>query len=200
MNCREVQRILTEEIELAESADVRKHLDVCRECRDLHRDLLSLQALSGGLRGRTSVPAYFTERVCSRVSGRSRVGYWSVAAATAAGLVFLGVGIVNLAGPAAESDREVTSRALNGGEQIRKIESDDRAADVSHGAEPDVFYLGGEGWGSRPSGRLTVRSHSGVPLVKPESSSSGYVLELPAAIEVRQTQADNEFYLENVSH
>ncbi len=114
MKCSEVKRILTEEIQLAESAEVRKHLEGCRQCGDLQRDLLSLQELSGELKGRTRVPPFFTERVCSRVSGRSRAAYWSVAA-TAAGLVFLAIGIVNLAGLSTGSDGEGRSRALNGG-------------------------------------------------------------------------------------
>jgi hypothetical protein len=190
---------LTEEIQLAESAEVRKHLEGCRQCGDLQRDLLSLQELSGELKGRTRVPPFFTERVCSRVSGRSRAAYWSVAA-TAAGLVLLAIGIVNLAGLSTGSDGEGRSRALNGGERIQRIEHDDQATAASSKAQPDVFRLGGEKWGSQATDRSSFGSQSGAPRVIPKTSSPGYVLELPATIEVRQTQADNEFYLENVSH
>jgi len=199
MNCREVQKILTEEIQLAESAEVRKHLEACRQCRDLHRDLRGLQELSGELKGRTDVPPFFTERVCSRVSGRSRAAYWSLAAA-AAGLVVLAIGIANLAGLSTETDGKARPQAMNGGERIQRIEPDNRAETASRKGQPDVFYLGGEGWGSQEPDRSNFGSQNGVPRVVPKTSSSGYVLELPATIEVRQTQAVNDFYLENVSH
>ncbi len=199
MKCREVQKILTEEMHLAESAAVRKHLEVCQGCRNLHRDLLSLQELSGELRGQTTAPRFFTERVCSRVSGRSRAAYWSLAA-TAAGLVLLGIGIVNLAGLSTESDGKARSRAMIGGERIQRIEHDDRAVADAQQAQSDVFFLGGEESSSQETDRTSSVSPNGVPRVAPKTSSSGYVLELPATIEVRQTQADNEFYLENVSH
>jgi len=199
MKCAEVQRILTEEIQLAESAEVRKHLAGCRQCSDLQRDLLLLQELSGELRGRAKVPPFFTERVCSRASGRPRAAYWSLAA-TAAGLVLLVIGVVNLAGLWTENDGKVRSRVTNGGERIQRIEHDNRVVDASQKAQPDVFYLGGEEWGSQDTDRSSFDSHNGVPRVIPKTSPAGYVLELPATIEVRQTQADNEFYLENVSH
>ncbi|RPJ86292.1 MAG: hypothetical protein EHM18_06980 [Acidobacteria bacterium] len=200
MNCREVQKILTEEIRLAESTEVRKHLEGCQACRDLQRDLLRLDALSGELKGQTKAPAFFTERVCSRVSGRSRAAYWSVAA-TAAGLVLFAIGVMNIEGLSTGSKGDLGSRAMNGGERIQRTEHDERAPAVSHEAQSDAFFLGGEEWGrNQKTGRSTFRSRDGVPLVMPEPSSSGYVLELPATIEVRQTQADNEFYLENVSH
>jgi len=89
---------------------------------------------------------------------------------------------------------------MNGGERIQTIENDGRAADASQEGQPDVFYLGGVEGGKQQTNRSSLRSLNGFPDVRPESSSSGYVLELPATIEVRQTQADNEFYLENVSH
>ncbi|MFB3904757.1 MAG: anti-sigma factor [Acidobacteriota bacterium] len=198
MTCSEVQRILTEDIQQAASGEVQKHLESCQACRELERDLLSLQELSGGLKGRTHVPAFFAERVCSRASGRSRAAYWSLAA-TAVGLILLVVAVANLAGLSPEGDGQLKPEVMNGGERIKRIEHQERAA--SPKAEPDVFYLGSEEWGSQETDVLTLpRSHRGNRLEAPRRSSAGYVLELPATIEVRQTQADNEFYLENVSH
>ncbi len=89
---------------------------------------------------------------------------------------------------------------MNGGERIQRIDHDNRVAEASQKAQPDVFYLGGEEWGSQDTDRSGFESQNGVPRVIPKTSPAGYVLELPATIEVRQTQADNEFYLENVSH
>jgi hypothetical protein len=199
MKCREVQKILTEEMALAASAEVRQHLKSCRECRDLQRDLLSLRELSGELKGRTKAPAFFTEHVCSRVSGRSRAVYWSLAA-TAAGLVLLVIGIADLTGFWTGNDGKAGSRVVNTGEPIQRIEYDNRVADASQDAQPDVFQLGGEESGSQETDQSSFGSHDAGTRVVTRTTPSGYVLELPATIEVRQTQADKDFYLENVSH
>ena len=197
MKCREAQRILTEEIHLAESAEVRRHLEGCQTCRNLQRDLLSLQQLSGELKGRTKVPPFFAERVCSRASGRSRAPYWSVAV-IAAGVVFLAIGVANLSGLWTESEGKARPRALNGGERVQRIEPDNGLIETAQESQPDVFHLGGDESGSQETDH--VGSQTKAPRVMTKTAPSEYVLELPATIEVRQTQADNEFYLENVSH
>jgi len=185
----------------ADSPEVLEHLESCDDCRALHQDLLSLKQLSGELKGQMDLPPFFTERVCSQTTPTTRPVYWKFAAALA-GLVFLAIGIVNFVSVSSETDASAAASAPVGKERIYRIDASDLAVTASGiQRQGQVFSLDGKEWEEiTPGDHLTFQPDVRIAGVDHKTSPPSYVFELPATIEVRQTQAENEFYLQNVSH
>ena len=183
MKCEEVKRLLTEE-EADQAAEIRRHLASCEACRRLSDDLAALKALSGQLKGQAKAPDFFATRVCSQAGSRR------------ARLVFVG-----LAGVAVTALTvcfayfpSLTEFPVRQAPSPGAVITADSA--VFTAVEPtDALVAEDLGWADQYQDDSPT-----VSVVVREDSSAQYILEVPATIEVRQTQADNEFYLKNVSH
>jgi predicted anti-sigma-YlaC factor YlaD len=68
MNCREVERLLTEDINQGNDARVRKHLDRCSICSKLHRELNSLSEMSRLLQELDKAPVDFSSQIYERLA------------------------------------------------------------------------------------------------------------------------------------
>ena len=71
MNCKEVERLLTEDISQGNDARVQDHIGSCSLCRRLHRELISISELSPLLRTIDKAPADFSSRVFQRLAPSS---------------------------------------------------------------------------------------------------------------------------------
>jgi anti-sigma factor RsiW len=187
MNCRELEEQLAEDSHAELDKEARLHLEQCEACRALLKDLTALRDLSAELRERAQVPAFFDSRVCSRVGKpRYRFAYWRfLAAASAVVLLSLGIG---------EFLRETPQLTVQG-------ESPANRGEVENTSEQALIF----GVSESPA-LLDVDPSSGsrmdrpIEVIIPNVDAPGFLLELPSGIEIRQTQAENEFYLRSVSH
>jgi hypothetical protein len=183
MKCEEVRRLLTEE-ETDRIEEIQRHLAACDACRRLRDDLFGLKALSSQLKTQAKAPDFFASRVCSQIRPHGArlvaLGLAGVGGVTVL-LLFFGVfgvpGLPESQAPAARVAAPSGPHASPGFEPMRLTPAEDLAWTAGYQTDP-----------------FTVTA------VVREDSSAQYVLEVPATIEVRQTQAENEFYLKNVSH
>ena len=184
MKCEEVKRLLTEEA-TDQVDEIRRHLASCESCRRLGDDLAALKALSSELKGQAKAPDFFASGVCSQVgSRRSRLVH--------VGLAGLAVTAVTLCFAFVPGFKEFPERQAPGSGVVATA----GPAVLPAGEAADAFRPEDLRWADeyQPDSSPTVS------VVVRENSSRQYILEVPATIEVRQTQADNEFYLKNVSH
>ena len=77
MTCKQVERILTENISAVEKADVQAHVQNCRRCDKLCRELQSMEKLSRLLGETVKSPSDFSSRVHRRLS-EGPVSWWQV--------------------------------------------------------------------------------------------------------------------------
>jgi hypothetical protein len=182
MKCREVERLLTEDPELGASAEARKHLHSCQKCQEMQRELRTLNQMSAGLKNSTEAPPFFASRVCAEARKSPLSSRWRVAAVLSL-TALLCVGVFNVSDFLVSEDSEEGKAVLLAGTEQKPPLSPPQVL-------PSLLEAG-------PGAALADDS---VVLIVDEDSSPGYVVELPAVIEVRQTQAQNEFYMRNVSH
>ena len=177
MKCQEVKRLLTDD-ELDRMDEIERHLADCESCRRLREDLNALKSLSVELKGQTKAPDFFATKVCSSVRPRrTRVAFLALAGSAA---VAVAVCFSYLPSSTEAPERQAPSTVILAAEP----------------AAPPAFGLRDD---SGAQERL-ADSSSTVAVVVRQNSSAKYILEVPATIETRQTQAENEFYLKNVSH
>ncbi len=189
MNCTTVERLLTEDLGSAESADLSRHLHECQHCRELYRELKSLEELSGELKNDMQAPAFFASRVCARASepaGPRRL--LALALLTTCVIGFSSFAIVKsgILSDAAVVQTAAPSVAVTG------------SATADQAIEP----LWITDW---PVAESNIASDRGrdpryVEILVSEPSESDFIVRLPSAIEVGSNQADNEYYLRQVSH
>ena len=77
MTCKQVERILTENISAVEKADVQAHVQNCRRCDKLFLELQSMEKLSRFLGETVKSPSDFSSRVNRRLS-EGPVSWWQV--------------------------------------------------------------------------------------------------------------------------
>jgi len=131
----------------------------------------------------------------------TRLNYWKLAVTTA-GLFFLALGVALLVASSGP-DHNVLQAITAPGDKppsIEKTVPENRTSIAVSDLAPET--------GPQEDVERTVETYlqRSIPPARPLSfafpatAEHGYVFEIPATIEVRQTQADNEFYLKNVSH
>ena len=183
MKCEEVKRLLTEE-ETDQVDEIRRHLASCEPCRRLSDDLAVLKALSSELKGQAKAPDFFATRVCSQVGSRR-------ALLACVGLAGLTVTALALCFAYVPSLTDFPGRqAPSPGAAIKADSAVFTAVEPTGALVAEDLAWADQYQDDSPTVSVVVR----------EDSSAQYILEVPATIEVRQTQADNEFYLKNVSH
>jgi hypothetical protein len=188
MNCRELEEQLAEDPYREVSEQARLHLEECEACRVLLNDLRALRELSCELRDRAQAPAFFETRVCSRVGKQGhRFAHWRVIGAVSA-VVLFSLGLVRFFGEGFQLPDDRESRV----DVIDPEETSERT--LVFGSSESL--AGSEGDLSSDF-QMIDRP---IEVLIPKVDTPGFLLELPARIEVRQTQAENEFYLKSVSH
>lgn len=180
MNCKEVERLLTEDLAWEGDPQVESHLERCGPCSKLHQDLLLLREWSGELREEVKAPADFSAHVMREVRSPGFLAGFLLSP-TRAGLV-----LVTVFGLMAMGDLSLEALFRDGGGS-RAWES---ALESRQGIT--VFELNAD-----PEG---TGGTSYVEVVLEDPTESEYILRLPSTIEIRRTEFQSEFYLQNVSH
>ena len=179
MNCRSVQRRLTEDLKSApQDPLLRKHLGECPKCQTISRELLSLEELSREL-GESPSPApdFPSARPYPGPVGRVWRHSWkpvfalSLAAVLSLGILWIGAS----GGPVAPTGKVLTGvsaqQPVNSLQETRTlpVETNDVAAPY-------------------------------VEILLEKSSQQEHVLRLPPTIEVRRMNLHHDFDLRHVSH
>ena len=188
MTCRKVERLLTENFRSADNDELARHLAECDGCRRLQQDLKALAELSGEIKKETEAPAFFTSRVCARISepGPARRSL-TFAVLTVSAVVVFSLGLLRftfLTDKPANATNQSVVRTGSAGEdwsveQDWRADSSLPASGIMTGPENDARF---------------------VEILVGKPSESDYIVRLPSTIEVRNSQAENEYYLRNVSH
>jgi len=188
MNCRKVERLLTEDFRSADNPELACHLDECEGCRALYRDLKALAELSGKLKKETEAPAFFVSRVCARLPERvSLRRSLKLAVVAVSVIVILSLGFLKffflVEKPAGTANQSIVVTGSAG--EDWSVEEDWRTE-----------------WPVAESGLLSAPEAKSefVEILVGKPSESDYIVRLPSTIEVRNSQAENEYYLRNVSH
>jgi len=176
MTCKQVERILTENISSVEQADVQVHIRNCRRCDKLCRELQSMEKLSRLLGDAVGSPNDFSSRVYRRLSEGS-VSWWQVywrpvfvfSLATLFSVGFLWVREVQVTDEAMFSSRSVVQEESVSGNDLQRV-------DVREVPAPYV------------------------DVIMSSPSQSDYILRLPSRIRIQTTHLNNDFYLEHASY
>ncbi len=172
MNCKSVQRRLTEDLTVArQDGSLLEHLRGCPQCQTLCEELVSLQELSRELRRSIPAPAHFPSapRVGRRVESPWQ-RRWKPAFALAVAAV-LALGVMWISGSGSGDP------AVPAPQQIQSLQ--------------EVLTLPVE---------AESLSAPYVEILLNESSEQDHVLRLPPTIEIRRTQLHHDFELRHVSH
>lgn len=176
MNCKAVEKRLTEDVRTAAEASLQQHLAQCRGCRELYRQLLSLGELSGTLKSKVEVPADFAARVLERsVETRPWAYYGKPALAVVVLVVFSG-GFLGTDLPPGGAGAAPAATVAEDRQQGLVAESGTVVFEVSESTGPYVDVL----------------------LDHP--ADQGRVLRLPSRIEIRKSALHHDSYLQHVSY
>lgn len=92
MNCRELEKLLLDDLRAADRSAAREHLEKCPACDALRRELQALRELSGMLQTDAEAPDEFTAQVVTRVrAGSNHESNRRLTTAAAGVLVISGV-------------------------------------------------------------------------------------------------------------
>lgn len=173
MKCKAVERLLSEDLGAASRPDVKHHLRLCAGCREVCRDLLSLQKLSRLLDGKVEAPASFSSRIQAATSV-SRAGWmaWKPALLVMMLAVLLGAMVFWTEEQGAETRSSAVEAHL-----LR--EGKDRSGLPAVEQQPAVPY---------------------VEIILNQAARPPRLLRLPSTIEIRETQLHQDVYLHEVSH
>ncbi len=188
MNCTRVERLLTEDLRSAENADLSRHLNECQRCKDLYRELKSLAELSGELKNEVQAPAFFASRICARASESARPRRsLALAVLTTSVIGVFSFAIVKFALLSDTPVQTATPSVIATGSV-----TEDQAIEPQWTTD----------WPVSESSLLNDRGRDPryVEILVSEPSESDFIVRLPSSIEVGSNQADNEYYLRNVSH
>ncbi len=182
MNCKEVERLLTEDISQGNDSRVQDHIDCCSLCRRLHRELTSMSELGRLLRTIDQVPADFSSRVFQKLAPSS---LWQLQwkPVLTLGLVMLGL-VSFLWIQETQSARE----AMLVAEETPREEPFARVQDG------DLELIEGE---QAESDRVEGPY---VDVILKSPSESEYILRLPSRIKVRTSDLNHDIYLNNASY
>ncbi len=176
MNCKQVERILTENISAVEEVGVQFHIRNCRRCDKLCRELQSMEKLSRLLRETVESPSDFSSRIYRRLS-EVPISWWqaywkpvfafSLVTLLSAG--FLWVREVQVTEEATVSSRSVVQEDSLSGDELQRVNAREIPAPYV-----DVILSG--------------------------PSESEYILRLPSRIRIQTTHLNHDFYLEHASY
>ena len=176
MTCKQVERILTENISAAEEAGVQAHIRNCRGCDKLSRELQSMGKLSRLLGETVQSPSDFSSRVHRRLS-EVPVSWWQAywrpvfvfSLVTLFSLGFLWVRESQVTEGAMLSSRSVLQEESASGDDLQRLDAREVPAPYV-----DVILSG--------------------------PSESEYILRLPSRIRIQTSHLNHDFYLEHASY
>jgi hypothetical protein len=177
MTCKEVEQLLTEDVNLGNDARVEAHIVRCSVCRKLHRELDSMSELSRLLREMDQAPADFSTRVYARLAQPS---FWQLQWKPALGLALVILGLVSIL-------------------WIQAVQPVPEALLVSEEApQEEPFARVNDGDLELIDGDWVEGSYVDVILKSP--SEPEYILRLPSRIKIRTHDLNHEIYLNNASY
>jgi hypothetical protein len=176
MTCKQVEKILTENISAVEETDVQAHIRNCRRCDELCRELQSMGKLSRLLGETVQSPGDFSLRVHRKllevpVSGWQ--AYWRPVSVVALVTLF-SVGFL----------------------WVREVQVTDEAMLSSSSGVQEESVSGNDL--QRVDAREVPAPYVDVILSSP--SQSEYILRLPSRIRIQTTHLNHDFYLEHASY
>ena len=182
MNCKEVERLLTEDISQGNDARVQDHIGRCSLCRRLQRELTSISELSPLLRTIDKAPADFSSRVFQRLAPFSLWQFqWKPALTW--GLVMLG--LISFLW---------IQETQSAGEAMLVAEETPREEPFARVQDGDLKFIEEE----RVESERVEGPYVDVILKNP--SEPEYILRLPSRIKVRTSDLNHEIYLNNASY
>ena len=178
MNCKRIEKLLTQDLGRADGAEINAHLCRCQACRKLHDELVAIHQLTQSLGTEVKTPSDFSARVFDKISTRES---WREKAVFSLILVVLfSGGVFWTRGTGFEMDTNHPDLAVHAPELLLE---DGSSVDVPTGFENDS-------WLAAPYVEV---------IVKPPTEPN-YILRLPLRIEVHQTHLHHDFYLHHASH
>ncbi|MCZ6486209.1 MAG: hypothetical protein O6826_10985 [Acidobacteria bacterium] len=175
MTCKQVERILAENISAVEEADVQAHIRSCSGCEKLRRELQSMEKLSRLLGETVESPSDFSSRLQSRLSEVSSgwQAYWRpvfvVSLVTLISVGFLWVREVQVTEEAMLGSRSLVQEESVSGNDLQRVDA----------REDPVPY---------------------VDVILSGPSESEYILRLSSRIKIQTTHLNHDFYLEHASY
>lgn len=172
MNCKSVQRRLTEDLKVArQDGLLLEHLRSCPQCQALCEELVSLQKLSRELRHSVPAPARFPSALwAERLAEPSWQRRWKPAFALVV-VAVLALGILWISGSGGVFPSSQAGQQIQSLQEFRTL-----PAEAEGLAAPYVEIL------------------------LNQSSEQDHVLRLPPTIEIRRTELHHDFDLRHVSH
>jgi hypothetical protein len=181
MTCKEVERLLAEDISQGHDALALDHIERCSVCQRLHRELTSMSELSRLLGGGDRAPADFSSRVHERLAKLSLWQLqWKPALALSLGLLGL-VGFLWIQEVQPGTDAQFVTETTPQEESFARVQDGDPQLIDADRVEGPV-----EG----PYVDVILKSPS-----EPE-----YILRLPSRIKVRTSDLNSDIYLNNASY
>jgi len=171
MNCNEVQRKLTDELDSRFEHDVVDHLTTCSSCRGLVDDLLEMQDLIQIITTSSKIPRHLYADVLDGVAQNHRRPWFLNRAVFASVALLLFVVGFFWAGGFVFSENPPTQQT----ELL--IEQEIHSPDLNDLNESDY-----------------------IDLVVEESPEGELIIRLPSVIEVRKTELHEDVYINHVSH
>lgn len=174
MTCRQVERILTEDISAAEKAHVQAHIRNCRRCEEFRRELQSMEKLSRLLGETVESPSDFSSQVQRRLSEVPVSGwqaYWRPAVAFAL-VTLLSIGVLWVREVQVTQETALASAV----QEESPVGNDAQVVDTREAPAPYVDVI----------------------LSSP--SQSEYILQLPSRIRIQTNHLNDDFYLEHASY
>lgn len=181
MNCKELERLVVEDIRTVNDVEVQDHIGRCDKCEKLCREFLSMEGLSSRLRDQVEAPDDFSARVCERLT--QGAGWWVFRRPVVALCVVLGAAVLVLWATEVQVGSSAEKTVLNSRQIVEESEFLPRAfvnepglRDANHVRDPYVDVI--------------LRAPA-----EPE-----YILRLPSRIEIHRTDLHHDFYLNHVSY
>lgn len=178
MKCRDVERLLAEDLSNLESSEIQAHVKDCPRCHSLADEFRSLDALRDSLSRGVRAPEDFSKKVARRVSSSSRSFIYAVPCL----LLILGAAAgwnYSDVTPPRERQLLISNRT---GTELREIPIS--GAESLDPRTPD--------W--------KIRDSQYVEVMITDSTGQTYIVRIPSELQVRQVNGESEGYVTYVSH
>lgn len=181
MKCREVERLLSEDLRNLEDAEIQSHLGECPQCSRLAEEFRELDSLRHSLNQGVQAPAGFHQAVHRRVSRGSHSLF--VYALSCLLLVILGATLAwKSSGTASSSELGI------------------RTSDLADWQHQGFSEAGASAQDAGVPNRLSDKGQY-VEVMITDSNGETYIVKIPSQLQVRQVSGESDgYYMTTVSH